>query len=335
MSSLNKSSTTITDLYKGLEVITQLLKDISNAVKDDYATNKKINEAITTFSNISSQTVEILSLVMDFDFFMLQSTVKNLQDHAFKQEEASAAWMKSSTNMAWNLGSRITKVELSQTALKREVSSLSTLEINSMMTEMYAAFKGQPFSTPSGSATPTLALTGIQANVKGENANTTTTEEPPSHTEGETKEPKLVILILSIPSTEVPQTQAQPITSLIIHPESSQATPRIDKGKGIATESDKNLLKKLVLASNIIHPDPDELVRVEFMINGKIVYLTEQEIQEYWDKEEKMKKAAKEAKLIHMSRPKVIKVVREESKKLGIDPKEAISTKAGETFKKA
>nr|GEZ92937.1 hypothetical protein [Tanacetum cinerariifolium] len=36
-----------------------------------------------------------------------------------------------------------------------------------------------------------------------------------------------------------------------------------------------------------------------------------------------------------MSRPEVIKVVREEAKKLRIDPKEAISTKHGEIFKKA
>ncbi|GJZ72282.1 hypothetical protein Tco_0636133 [Tanacetum coccineum] len=48
-----------------------------------------------------------------------------------------------------------------------------------------------------------------------------------------------------------------------------------------------------------------------------------------------MKKAVEEAKLLAMSRHEVIKVVREEAKKLRIDPKEAISTKAGETFKKA
>ncbi|GKB99213.1 putative reverse transcriptase domain-containing protein [Tanacetum coccineum] len=60
---------------------------------------------------------------------------------------------------------------------------------------------------------------------------------------------------------------------------------------------------------------------VEFMINGKIIYLTELEIQEYWDKEEKMKKVAEEAKLLAMSRPELIKVVCEEAKKLGIDPK--------------
>ncbi|GJR36581.1 retrovirus-related pol polyprotein from transposon TNT 1-94 [Tanacetum coccineum] len=89
MSSLDRSSTTISDLYKGLNVITQLLKYISNA---------------------------------GFDFSALLSAVKSLRDHAIKQEEASTAWMKSSTNMAWNLGSRMSGVELSQTALKREIS---------------------------------------------------------------------------------------------------------------------------------------------------------------------------------------------------------------------
>ncbi|GJS89520.1 hypothetical protein Tco_0772156 [Tanacetum coccineum] len=149
------------------------------------------------------------------------------------------------------------------------------------MTEMYAAFHGQSSLAPSGSVTPTLALTDIQENVEGDNANTTVTKEPPSHTEGEIEEPKLAIPISSIPSTAIPLTQAQPITSIIIHPESSQATPKIDKGKGIATESDDDPSKKLVKASSIVHPDPDELVRVEFMNNGKIVYLAEQEIQDY------------------------------------------------------
>ncbi|GJT70046.1 hypothetical protein Tco_1029332 [Tanacetum coccineum] len=75
MSSLDKSSSSISDLYKGLNVITELLKDISNAVKDDPATNKKIDEAIKTFAKISTQTTEILSLVKTFDFSTLQSTI--------------------------------------------------------------------------------------------------------------------------------------------------------------------------------------------------------------------------------------------------------------------
>ncbi|GKC41770.1 hypothetical protein Tco_1059492 [Tanacetum coccineum] len=113
------------------------------------------------------------------------------------------------------------------------------------------------------------------------------------------------------------------------------ATPKIDKGKGIATESDDDPLKKLVKASSIVRPDPDEPVIVEFIINGRTVYLTEQEIQDYWDKEEQIKKAEEEARLNVISKPEVIKVVREEAKKLGIHPKEAITTKAGELFKKA
>nr|GEV27864.1 hypothetical protein [Tanacetum cinerariifolium] len=71
------------------------------------------------------------------------------------------------------------------------------------------------------------------------------------------------------------------------------------------------------------------------MINGKIVYLTKQEIQEYWDKKEESKKVEEEARLNAISKIEVIKVVRKEAKKLGIHPKEAITTKAGELFKKA
>ncbi|GKC98370.1 hypothetical protein Tco_1168645, partial [Tanacetum coccineum] len=103
MSSLDRSNTTISDLYTGLNVITQLLKDISNAVKDDPAINQKINEATETFTRISSNVIGVLSLVKGFNFSTLLSAVKYLRDHSVKQEEASTSWMKSSINMAWNL----------------------------------------------------------------------------------------------------------------------------------------------------------------------------------------------------------------------------------------
>nr|GEZ38375.1 hypothetical protein [Tanacetum cinerariifolium] len=79
MSSLDKSSSSISDLYKGLNVITELLKDINNAIKDDPATNKKIDEAIKTFSKISTQTTETLSFVKTFDFSTLQFTKRKGQ----------------------------------------------------------------------------------------------------------------------------------------------------------------------------------------------------------------------------------------------------------------
>ncbi|GKD31167.1 hypothetical protein Tco_1241945 [Tanacetum coccineum] len=64
-------------------------------------------------------------------------------------------------------------------------------------------------------------------------------------------------------------------------------------------------IRKLVKISSIVHPDPDE------------------------------PKAKEEARLNAIIKPEVIKVVHEEAKKLGIHPKEAITTKAGELFKKA
>nr|GFA75807.1 hypothetical protein [Tanacetum cinerariifolium] len=167
MSSLDRSSTTISDLYKGLNFITQLFKEISNTIKDDPAINQKINEATETFARISSYVTEMSG------------------------------------------------VELSQTALKREISSLrqDTSKIKFMMTEIYAAFQGRPSLAPSGSVTPTLALTDIQANVERENATTTTIEEPSSYTKGETEEPRLAIRISSIPSTVIPPTQ--PTSSIL------------------------------------------------------------------------------------------------------------------------
>ncbi|GJT15080.1 hypothetical protein Tco_0873786 [Tanacetum coccineum] len=111
---------------------------------------------------------------------------------------------------------------------------------------------------------------------------------------------------MTIPLSLIQPTYVQQITLVISHPESFQATSRIDKGKGIAIELDEDPSKRLVSASTIIRSDPDEPVRVEFLINEKIVYLTEQEIQE----------------------PEVIKVVQEEAKKSRLDPRKIVCAKA-------
>ncbi|GJX23589.1 hypothetical protein Tco_0228034 [Tanacetum coccineum] len=228
MGSLDRSNTTISDLYKGLNVITELLKDINNAIKDDLATNRKINEAIKTFAKTSTQTTEILSLVKIFDFFTLQATMQDLQAHALKQEEVSTSW----TNLLPQAGHFRDKIYDG-----RDLSGLQR----------------STFFSSSGSVTPTLALTHFPANVEGENANTTATEEPPSHTEGETGD-----VTMAIPLSSIQPTHDQQITPVISHPKKSQATPRINKGKGIATESGEDPSKRLVPASTIICPDLDE-----------------------------------------------------------------------------
>nr|GEY29076.1 hypothetical protein [Tanacetum cinerariifolium] len=87
MSSLDKSNTASSYLYKGLQIVTKLLKEIKNVVKEDPVMNNKINEAIETFTKISINITEVLSLVKGFNFFDLQSTVKDLQAHALKQDK--------------------------------------------------------------------------------------------------------------------------------------------------------------------------------------------------------------------------------------------------------
>nr|GEW08685.1 retrovirus-related Pol polyprotein from transposon TNT 1-94 [Tanacetum cinerariifolium] len=202
MSTIDKRSTEIKDLYKGLNVITKLLKDINTAVKDDPAIKKKIDEVIETFAKISTN---------------------------------------------------ITK---------------DTSKIKSMMMEIYQAFKGQSSSASSSSVTLTLILTNILENVEGGNATNTATKEPPSHTKEETEDLKMEISI------------------------------------------------SLILPT-------------------KMCYLTDIKMQAYLDKKEKLKKAVKEARLVAISKPEVIKVVQEESKKIRLDPKKIASAKAGEKFKKA
>ncbi|GJY05238.1 hypothetical protein Tco_0371178 [Tanacetum coccineum] len=143
-----------------------------------------------------------------------------------------------------------------------------------------------------------------------------------------------IMLTNTILEVPVLKPRAQP-TGLVIditppeQPESLPVSPRADRGKGMATndvESPINLVK----ASSKVCPDPNEPVRVPYEIHGKLYHLTNDEIQEHLDKEEKIMKAAKEAKLL----AELIKVVHEEASKAGIDPKILKSVKGGQEFKK-
>nr|GEY62778.1 hypothetical protein [Tanacetum cinerariifolium] len=90
----------------------------------------------------------------------------------------------------------------------------------------------------------------------------------------------------------------------------------------------------MVPASKEIHQEPDEPVRVHYMINDKMHQLTNDKIQEHLNKEELIKKKDEEARLLAMTKSELIKVVHEEAKKAKIDPKTILSAKGGEKFKK-
>nr|GEY04393.1 hypothetical protein [Tanacetum cinerariifolium] len=81
--------------------------------------------------------------------------------------------------------------------------------------------------------------------------------------------------------------------------------------KGIARDADESP-RKLVLASTKVHQDPDAPVLVPYEIHGKLYHLTEEKILAQLDKEEKMKKAAREVRL---SKKDLIKVIHEEATK--------------------
>ncbi|GJU25377.1 hypothetical protein Tco_1163998 [Tanacetum coccineum] len=71
------------------------------------------------------------------------------------------------------------------------------------------------------------------------------------------------------------------------------------------------------------------------MINEKMHYLTNDEINAYLEKEDKINKVAEEAKMFEMTKIEVIKVVQEEAEKIRLDPKTIVSAKSSEKFKKA
>ncbi|GKA51662.1 hypothetical protein Tco_0744858 [Tanacetum coccineum] len=103
--------------------------------------------------------------------------------------------------------------------------------------------------------------------------------------------------------------------------------------KSIATDDIEPPIK-LITASSEVRPDLDELVKVPYEIHGKLYDLTNDEIQEHLDREEKIKKAAEEAKLLAMSKHELIKVVHKEALNIRIDLKVLASEKGGQEFKK-
>nr|GEX62432.1 hypothetical protein [Tanacetum cinerariifolium] len=94
MSSLDRICIAISDLYVGLDIITELLKDIKNVVKDDHVLNKKVIEATEAYTKNSSALTELLNLVKNFDFQGLKSVVESLKATALRQDEHFASWAK-------------------------------------------------------------------------------------------------------------------------------------------------------------------------------------------------------------------------------------------------
>ncbi|GJV31134.1 hypothetical protein Tco_1391534 [Tanacetum coccineum] len=104
--------------------------------------------------------------------------------------------------------------------------------------------------------------------------------------------------------------------------------------EGIATDEQlESTTKKLVSASKVVREDHDEPIRVPYIINGKTHYLTNDEINAHIEKEDKIKKATKKAKMFAKTKTEVIKVVQEEAEKIELDSKTIVSAQAGKKLK--
>ncbi|GJY80064.1 hypothetical protein Tco_0492815 [Tanacetum coccineum] len=254
----------------------------------DQTDKLKVLEATEAYTANPYNITKLLSLAKTFDFSGLKFLVETVKAALDAQNDHFETWADLSS-------------------LKSDTS-----EIKSMMTEIYQAFKGQSLTPSSSMPQITLAITEGPANVGVENVTPVVTEEPPSHTEGETKDMKTQ-------DTNEDKVEKDQI-----------------EGKGIATDEQlESTTKKLVLASKVVREDPDEPIKVPYMINGKMHYLTNDEINDHLEKEDKIKKVAEKAKRFEMTKTEVIKIVQEEAEKIRIDPKKVISAKAGEKFEKA
>nr|GEW63352.1 hypothetical protein [Tanacetum cinerariifolium] len=202
----------------------------------------------------------------------------------------------------WNLGPRMTDIENSQAKIKTKVYSLrqDTLDIKSMMTKIYQDFK-------------------------------VVTKELPSHTKGETED--METQDTNGDKVEKEQVSEEPTRAVAI----STVRPIIRPNPEVAliksplrpSLTDPILEIHLMHASKVVQEDPDEPIRVPYMINRKMHYLTNDEMNAHLEKKDKIKKTAEEAKRFKMTKTEVIKIVQEEGEKIRIDLRKVISTKAG------
>nr|GEX47119.1 hypothetical protein [Tanacetum cinerariifolium] len=124
------------DLLNALNGVTETLKAIQDAVKEDTSLKKKVVEATEAYLKNSTHLTELFTLIKKFNFQRLKSSMESLQATALSQDKHLAEWAKLSTSIAWNIGPRMTAVENSQAIIRTKVSSLSqdTSDIKSMMT---------------------------------------------------------------------------------------------------------------------------------------------------------------------------------------------------------
>ncbi|GJY55314.1 hypothetical protein Tco_0454429 [Tanacetum coccineum] len=271
-----------------------------DAVKEDSALNKKVLEATEAYTQNSTNLTELLTLIKTFDFFGLKSLVESL-----KAVGENFAHTVIEEPISYTEGEKV-DIDTEEAAKKEPIKEPV---VENVVQELVRATRLIPVTIVRPMMRPALELE-MMSSASRIQLTDTILEVP-------TPQPTCLVIDITLPE----QNKSLPVA------------PKVDKGKGIAT-NDVESPKKLVKDSSKVYPEPNEPVRVPYEIHGKLYHLTNDGIQEHLDKEEKIKKAVKEAKQLAMSKPELITVVHEEASKAAIDPKILKSAKGGQEFKK-
>ncbi|GJY44724.1 hypothetical protein Tco_0432937 [Tanacetum coccineum] len=189
----------------------------------------------------------------------------------------------------------ISKVD---SALKEDMKKMaksyntSSGNLSGMVTEMLQAFKGMSSSTLSVSASiSTAPQPEVRTSVVGENLEKQKPKDEAAETPIE-QEPERPTRAFPI-STVRPITRPNPEVALIESSSRPLLTGPIIEilEKGIVI-GDEESPQKPMPASTVDRQDPDEPIRIPNEIHGKIYNLTDDEIQEYLNKKEEIKKKA-------------------------------------------
>ncbi|GJW82827.1 hypothetical protein Tco_0155972 [Tanacetum coccineum] len=196
-----------------------------DAVREDHVLNKKVIEATKAYTKNSTHLTELLTLIKNFDFQRLKSSVKYLQATTLSQDKHLAEWAKPS------------KASLLPPQAVCHKQHLLSLEGQQMLGENF---------------TPVVTKEPLYHTKEETDDMETKETKDKVEKEQEPKRPTRAIPILIVK----PLTMPNPDPVIDITPPEPQVTQR--EGKGIATEEQlEPSSKKLVPASKEVCPDPD------------------------------------------------------------------------------
>ncbi|GKA67396.1 hypothetical protein Tco_0767204 [Tanacetum coccineum] len=278
--------------------ILENLKEVQDAVKEDPVLNKKVLEAAEAYTKKSTNLTELLTLVKSFDYSGLKSLVESLKAIVDAQNDTWPYGLNTSkikSSNCWGDNFAQTATQEPYSHTKGEKANMETKETVEKKQPKERKVTNAKEPVQEPQHTRQIPITIFRPITR-----------PDSELEmiGSSSRVQLTDTTLAFP---IPQ-PTDPVIDItpLEQPESPPVAPKADRGKGKVLD-DVESTKKL---------------------------LTNDEIQEHLDKEEKIKKAIKEVKLLAISKPELIKVVHEEGSRARIDLKIIESAKGGQQFKK-